>query len=76
MHREDAFRVEGVVIEAFPNGTYQVELENGHRLVGFVAGRARATFAAAAGQKVKLQLSPFDLSQGRILADAKQSLET
>jgi translation initiation factor IF-1 len=59
------------VIEAFPNGTYQVELANGHRLLGFVTGRARVTFAAAPGQKVKLQLSSFDLSQGRILAETK-----
>jgi len=72
MHREDAFRVEGVVIEAFPNGTYQVHLANGHRLLGFVTGRARATFGAAPGQKVKLQLSPFDLSQGRILAETNR----
>ena len=70
----DAFQVEGVVREAFPNGTYRVELANGHRLLAFVAGRARQNFAGlVSGDKVKLQLSPYDLSQGRILVEAKKN---
>ena len=69
----DAFQVEGVVREALPNGTYRVELANGHRLLAFVAGRARLNFAGlAAGDKVKLQLTPYDLSQGRILVETKK----
>jgi len=72
MHGPDAFRVEGVVIEARPNGTYGVELANGHRLLAFVAGRAKKTFAGlAAGEKVKLQLSSYDLTTGRILVGTK-----
>jgi translation initiation factor IF-1 len=67
MAREGAFVVEGVIIETLPNGTYRVELPNGHRLLGFVTGKAKAGFAAAAGQKVTVELSPFDLSEGRIL---------
>ncbi len=68
----DAFQVEGVVIEARPNQTYQVELANGHRLLAFVAGRAKKTFAGlAAGDKVKLQLTPYDLTTGRILVGTK-----
>lgn len=65
----DAFRVEGVVLEVLPNGTFRVELANGHRLLAFVAGKkARLSFGPLVpGDKVKLQLSPFDLSQGRIL---------
>ena len=64
----DAFQVEGVVIEARPNWTYRVELANGHRLLAFVAGRAKQTFAGlAVGDKVKLQLTPYDLTTGRIL---------
>jgi translation initiation factor IF-1 len=56
------------VREALPNGTYQVELANGHRLTAFVTGRARRNFAGLkAGDKVKLQLSPYDLSAGRIM---------
>ena len=67
------FQVEGVVREALPNGTYRVELANGHRLLAFVAGRARQNFAGlAAGDKVKLQLTPYDLSQGRILIETKK----
>jgi len=72
MHGTDAFQVEGVVIEARPNRTYQVELANGHRLLAFVAGRAKETFAGlAAGDKVKLQLTPYDLTTGRILVGTK-----
>ena len=64
----EAFQVEGCVKEALPNGTYRVELANGHRLTAFVTGRARRNFAGLkAGDKVKLQLSPYDLSVGRIL---------
>ena len=69
----DAFQVEGVVREALPNGTYHVELPNGHRLVAFVAGRARQNFAGLAiGDKVKLLLTPYDLSKGRILVETKK----
>ncbi len=69
----DAFKVEGVVVEALPNKTYQVELANGHRLRAFVAGKARRSFAGLApGDKVKLQLTPYDLSAGRILVETKK----
>ena len=72
MHPTDAFQVEGVVIEARPNRTYWVELANGHRLLAFVAGRAKQTFAGlAVGDKVKLQLTPYDLTTGRILVGTK-----
>ena len=68
MAGEEAFQVEGVVIETLPNGTCQVELSNGHRLVGYVAGKARRSgLRVDAGQRVRLQLSPYDLSEGRIL---------
>ena len=73
MARDDAFQVEGVVIEALPNRTYRVELANGHRLLGFVAGRAKRSFAGLApGDKVKLKLSPYDLSTGRILVEKEK----
>ena len=72
MSETDAFTVEGVVIETRPNRTYGVELANGHRLLAFVAGRAKQRFAGLApGEKVKLQLSPYDLSVGRILLETK-----
>jgi len=69
MARTDAFKVEGLVVEARPNKTYVVELANGHRLLAFVAGKARASFVTAPGQTVKLELSPFDLSEGRIVVE-------
>lgn len=66
----DAFKVEGVVMEALPNRTYRVELPNGHRLIGFIAGKAKLKFwPLAPGTKVKLQISAYDLSEGRILTD-------
>ena len=70
MAGEEAFKVEGVVVEALPNWTYRVKLANGHEIVAFVAGRAKENFAAKAGDRLKLQMSPFDLSQGRILKKA------
>ena len=72
MPGEDAFRVEGVVIEALPNGTYRAALANGHQLVAFVTGKAKAAAVSfAPGDRVQLQLTPFDLSTGRILTEKK-----
>jgi translation initiation factor IF-1 len=68
----DAFKVEGRVIETCANGTYRVELKNGHRLTGFVTGKAKKDLAGlSAGHNVKLQLTPYDLSVGRILVETK-----
>jgi translation initiation factor IF-1 len=70
--RDDAFKIESRVIEVLPNGTYRAELKNGHRLTAFVAGKARKSFAGLkAGDKVRLQLTPYDLSVGRILMETK-----
>jgi translation initiation factor IF-1 len=67
MARTDAFKVEGIVLEALANGTYRVELANGHQLLGFVAGRARSRLIQfVPGDRVSLSLSPYDLSEGRI----------
>jgi translation initiation factor IF-1 len=67
-----AFKVEGRVIEVRANRTFGVELANGHRLTGFVAGRAARNFAGLApGETVTLQLTPYDLSVGRILVETK-----
>jgi len=60
------------VIEALPNGTFRVELANGHRLLAFAAGRTEQEFSGVKpGDKVKLQLTPFDLSTGRLLVEKK-----
>ena len=67
-----ALKVEGIVVEALPNTTYRVELSNGHRLIAFLTGKARRDGTRlVAGQKVRLQLSVFDLSEGRILMEEK-----
>jgi translation initiation factor IF-1 len=69
---EDIFKVEGRVMEVLPNGVYRAELENGHRLTAFVAGKTKTNFAELkSGDKVKLQLTPYDLSVGRILTETK-----
>ena len=70
--RADAFRVEGRVIEAMPNGTFRVELANGHRLLAFTTSLTKREFTGTKpGDKVKLQLTPFDLSTGRLLLEKK-----
>jgi translation initiation factor IF-1 len=74
MAGKDAFQVEGVVKESLANGTFRVELANGHRLLGFVAGRAGKTrVRQVPGEKVKLQLTPFDLSTGRIIVETEKT---
>jgi translation initiation factor IF-1 len=68
----EAFKVEGRVIEVLPNGTYRAELGNGHRLTAFFAGRTKKIYASLKpGDRVRLQLTPFDLSTGRILPETK-----
>ncbi|HHY84026.1 MAG TPA: translation initiation factor IF-1 [Verrucomicrobia bacterium] len=72
MPREDAFQVEGVVVEVLPNGLYIAELANGHRVRAYVAGRARRSFPGLrAGETVRLQMSPYDLSEGRVIVETK-----
>lgn len=73
MRGEDAFRVEGRVIEVLSERTWRVELANGHRLLGFAVGRRSKDFSGLQpGDKVKLQLTPFDLSTGRLLEVKKE----
>ena len=67
------FKVEGMIVEVLPRQTYRAELSNGHRVLAFVSGKAKPSFAGLApGNKVKLQMSPGDLSQGRIIVETKQ----
>ena len=68
MAREGAIEAEGAVVQVLANQRYRVELGNGHRLLGFVGGKARLSFASLAiGDRVRLELSPCDLSAGRII---------
>ena len=67
---QDPFRVQARVMEALPNGTFRAVLANGHRLTAFVAGRDKTSFAGLrAGDTVNLQLTPYDLSVGRIIIE-------
>ena len=73
MAGESAFKVEGVIVEVLPRQTYRAELSNGHRLLAFLPGKALKDFAGLKpGDKVRLQMSPGDLSQGRIIVETKQ----
>jgi translation initiation factor IF-1 len=77
MAGENAIKIEGIVVEVLPNGTYRVELANGHRVLAFVTGKARLSFARLAhGDKVMIEMSPYDLSEGRIIVGNANNLQT
>jgi translation initiation factor IF-1 len=68
MAKEEALEVEGVVIETLPNAMFRVELENGHRVLGHISGKMRKHFIKILpGDKVRIELSPYDLNRGRIV---------
>ncbi|MEA4919693.1 MAG: translation initiation factor IF-1 [Clostridiaceae bacterium] len=67
MPKEDMIEVEGTVIEALPNAMFQVEIAGGHKVLAHISGRLRKNFIKILpGDKVTLQMSPYDLSKGRI----------
>lgn len=67
MPKEELIETEGVVLEALPNAMFKVELENGHVVLAHVSGKMRMNFIRILpGDKVKLELSPYDLTRGRI----------
>jgi translation initiation factor IF-1 len=67
MGKKDAIEVEGTVIEALPNAMFRVEQENGHRVLAHVSGKMRMHFIRILpGDRVTVELSPYDLSRGRI----------
>lgn len=67
MAKEDLIETEGRVVESLPNAVFKVELENGHIVTAHVSGKMRMNFIRILpGDKVKLELSPYDLSKGRI----------
>jgi translation initiation factor IF-1 len=66
--KEEAIEVEGTILEALPNAKFKVELENGHRVLAHVSGKMRMYFIRILpGDKVKMELSPYDLTKGRII---------
>ena len=70
--KEDVIEVEGTVVEALPNTNFKVELENGHQILAHISGKLRLNYIKILpGDKVKVELSPYDLSRGRITWRAK-----
>ena len=67
MAKDDVIEVEGKVIEAMPNAMFQVQLENGHQILAHISGKLRMNFIRILpGDKVTVELSPYDLTRGRI----------
>ncbi len=67
MSKEDVIEIEGTVIEALPNANFQVELQNGHKILAHVSGKLRMNYIRIVpGDKVTVEMSPYDLSKGRI----------
>ena len=68
MAKEDVIEVEGTVVEALPNTNFKVELENGHKVLAHISGKLRMNYIRILpGDKVTIELSPYDLSKGRII---------
>ena len=72
MAKEDVIEVEGTVVETLPNTNFKVELENGHQILAHISGKLRMNYIKILpGDKVRVELSPYDLSRGRITWIAK-----
>lgn len=72
MPKEDAIEVEGVVLEPLPNAQFKVKLENGHTVLAHISGKMRMHYIRIlAGDKVTVELSPYDLNRGRIIYRSK-----
>ncbi len=72
MPKEEAIEIEGTVLEILPNAMFRVELENGHKVLAHISGKMRMHFIKILkGDRVTVELSPYDLSRGRITYRAK-----
>jgi translation initiation factor IF-1 len=68
MPKEDAIEVTGTVLETLPNAMFRVKLDNGHKVLAHISGKMRMNFIKILpGDKVTVELSPYDLSRGRII---------
>jgi translation initiation factor IF-1 len=66
--KEEKIELEGEVVEAFPNGMFKIQLDNGHETLGYTAGKMRRfRIKILPGDRIKLELSPYDLNRGRIV---------
>ena len=67
MAKEDVIQMQGEVVETLPNATFRVKLENGHEIIAHTAGRMRKNrIRVLAGDKVQVEMTPYDLTKGRI----------
>ena len=67
MSKTDVIEVEGVVTDSFPNAMFEVQLENGHKILAHISGKLRMNFIRILpGDKVTVEMSPYDLTKGRI----------
>ena len=72
LSKDDVIEVEGTVLEKLPNAMFQVELENGHKILAHISGKLRMNFIRILpGDKVLVEMSPYDLAKGRIIWRAK-----
>ena len=72
MAKEDVIELEGTVVETLPNTNFKVELENGHQILAHISGKLRMNYIKIlTGDKVKVEMSPYDLNRGRITWRAK-----
>lgn len=72
MAKEDQFEMEGEVIDTLPNTTFKVQLENGHIVIAHISGKMRKNYIRIlTGDKVRVELTPYDLSKGRITYRAR-----
>ena len=66
MSKEDVIEIEGIVVEKLPNAMFKVELENGHQVLAHISGKLRKNFIRILpGDKVTMEMSPYDLTKGR-----------
>lgn len=72
MAKEDTIQMQGEIVETLPNATFKVKLENGHMVLGHISGKMRMHYIRILpGDKVTVELTPYDLSKGRIVFRAK-----
>ncbi|MBS6463505.1 MAG: translation initiation factor IF-1 [Firmicutes bacterium] len=72
MSKDDVIETEGVIVEALPNATFKVKLSNGHMITAYISGKLRMNYIKIIpGDSVKLEMSPYDLTKGRIIWRSK-----
>ena len=72
MPKEEPIEVEGTVLESLPNAMFRIQLDSGHKVLGHISGKMRMHYIRILpGDRVKLELSPYDLTQGRIVHRSK-----